>query len=100
MLILTYFFTTAVFLPSFLRLCYQRNTLSEWKEWRTAINEGLSKDILRNTYRDIPVGDNFENLNRPSEHPGRSVYHYSTAEDQATGLTKRDYINFGKYRAH
>lgn len=74
--------------------------LRQWGEWRTQINEGLSQDLTDNTYRHIPVGDDFHKLVQPPQRNRHGVYRYSTAPDQATLLHKEDYINFGMLQHH
>lgn len=73
----------------------KKDPLQQWSAWRTVINNELGRDLARNTYKPIPVGEEFDRLVRPSTGSQHGVYHYSTAIDQGTQLHKEDYVNFG-----
>ncbi|XP_067937535.1 uncharacterized protein [Watersipora subatra] len=77
----------------------EKDPLNQWSQWRTGINDDLGRDLVRNTYRPILVGREFDDLIRPSSKTKKGVYNYSSTIDQATQLQKEDFVNFGIPRA-
>lgn len=72
------------------------DSLRQWGAWRTDINNELGRDLVNNTYKPIPLREEFNELVQPRSGSKHGVYHYSSAIDQATQLHKEDYVNFGK----
>ena len=68
--------------------------MTQWERWRTDVNNDLGRDLVENTFRRIPVGEEFDDLIQPNR-SRHGVYRYSSAIDQATHLQKEDFVNFG-----
>lgn len=70
--------------------------LFDWMQWRTAVNDGLSQDILTESFTHVPSITSPQLLSLLGK---PSIYRYGIAPDQATFLDEREFLNFGLPRA-
>lgn len=73
------------------------NILFTWTSLRVRVNNGLSHDIINQTYHDIDTSGGEGSVELLLRRPG--VYKYGLADDCSTSLHEEDFINFGMPRA-